>query len=132
MCLDKLADFEVKRNYGWQFFEKAQTGELERYFEDMSHVVAQVKYPALDEWQEDTAVGNLSIKTKRHLSYPTGFHIFVTKKAAMKESYSTCSLKKVYFKPESIVAKGYQYNNFRIIVARERYVCDKTERPPKD
>jgi len=138
MCLDKLADFEVKQNWGWQCF-RTETGEIcARY----SHA-AHMRSPFLvefDKWQEDPNEYQILNYSPSDFDYQTGFHVTLSKKGA--ESYAWewrgDIVKKVYFR--KTVAKGYQNitspktsrKKYKTIVARERYVCDKTKRPPKD
>lgn len=133
MCLDELADFEVKKNYAWQYFDpKKHPGHLSELMSD--------KIVRTDEWVKDGCPTTLSC-SKEAKEYKTGFHQFLYKpygKPFSSENsfiYATDVLRKVYFK--NVVAKGYlkaasNIPRYKIIVTRERYVCDKTKRPPKE
>lgn len=122
MCLDKLAGFEIEENFGWQMFE-FRNGILGPWFcvVPTQKAFNSVAIP-LDQWQKDRNRGKLGGFEGLPI-YRTGFHIY-------KENPPTRTpTRKVYFR--NVVATGY-FNGKRTIVARERYVCDKTDKPPEE
>ena len=130
MCLDKLADFEVRQNWGWQAVYIYHDGELRQRYLHYERAKWKPTPIQCDKWQKDP---------KRYIirprNYQTGFHISLSKSGAALHTDSDQSPKKVFFR--NVIAKGYQTfyqpkRKYKTIVARERYVCDKTDRPPKD
>ena len=129
MCLNRMGHFRVKQNYGWQCFATDFYGNLTSRFGPRDLV-------PLDKWQVDKKT--VPIPRNDSEFYPTGFHVSLDRAGAENWTLgleSAFPIRQVYFR--NIVAKGYQYNTAsdsrsKIAVVRERYVCDKTDKPPEE
>ena len=104
MCLDKLENFEVTQDYGWQVFSKNYTGSYiySRFHRNDEPV-------PVGKWQRDKfRMLNRWIYIDKNVEYKKGFHIFLNEDDARiycpsNEKYC---LKKVKF--QRVVAKGFQ------------------------
>jgi len=125
MCLRRLVDFEVSKNYGWQVFIKVNTGlvQLHRHhFQRHPTIVVE------GAWQTDP--NNYFIRPASGFGrYKTGFHIFLEFKDALDclDVFKDETIRKVWFK--DVVATGEQELIFicptrpaKVVVARKRYV----------
>ena len=114
MCLDKLKQFPVKKNYGWKVFVKEGNGLYPMY---RSH--GNTPFP-VNEWHTDKR--NLQISLVFDEAYRTGFHLFYLKRDARAYALNHETIRKTYFR--GIVTTGTQAS-YHAVVAREIYIEDK-------
>jgi len=116
MCLEELVNFKITKKYGWVVL-----------FADGEPAIQSDPYALFDKWQKDPNEKTIWGGWPEEFPYQTGFHIWTSKHAAKRwHTEKDEVIKKAYFR--NVVAKGTQDGHF-VIVARERYVCDKTDKP---
>lgn len=121
MCLNELEKFKVHRYEGWQVFREENGKLMGLYYGTTIEIRA-------NEWQKDKREIKIPTNDCSEL-YKTGYHICLKKqdadiiaKIAKRDEFKTV-VRKVKFK--KVVAKGFQFNAYKTIVARERFVCTK-------
>ena len=121
MCLNSLEKFKVHRYEGWQVFREKNGALTGLYYNKDIEIET-------NKWQKDKREIKILASNFSSL-YRTGYHICLKKQQADNFAIvarRTCVetvVKKVKFK--KVVAKGYQSKDFKVIVARERFVCTK-------
>jgi len=135
MCLDRLAEFRVTKDYGWQVFGKSKTGLVQLYHHPFQ------RHPTLvteGTWQADSNGYFLRSYSCIFVKYyKTGFHLFTNKKDALRFASASNGgvIRKVRFR--NLVAKGrqrlpshrsYPSREANVIVVRERFVEPETKR----
>jgi len=122
MCLDILKPVSTKKGYGWKTFAM-DDGQLYSWI-DKDRGRERQLLPR--EWIKDCR--DIPIMMDNGFSYPTGYHIFVTKRSAEKWKINEEVIRKVRF--HNVVATGIQKGlkkpqKFQVIVAKEIYIEDK-------
>lgn len=134
MCLAILRDFKISKNYGYKIFRDHQSGLTGDYnnIEDIRPVnkwLDEYDFREYKETGEYIKCGEIDFDNDIN-SYSTGWHIFLTKKAAnqwLHDSTGLCYvLKKVKFK--DVVAIGYQdingYGDYtKVVVTKHMLIC---------
>jgi len=126
MCLSKL-DSTVKekfkgKKFGWKVF-------IKNYDSDLCGIYKGIDAPRpLEKWidEKDFNGGfNDAIRTPYGGSYPTGWHIFLSRREARHDRCEGEVVKKVYFKEP--LAWGYDTGHAAVVVTRKIFISkDKT------
>jgi len=135
MCLKRLIDFKVNKNYGWQIFERRRTGlvQLHRHhFQRHPTIVME------GAWQTDP--NNYCIRPACGFSkYKTGFHILLEFEDALDYLIESNEevIRKVWFK--DVVATGEEdilfidpVRSAKVVVAKKRFAEPENTEEEKD
>jgi len=124
MCLDKIGNFAVPQDYGWQIFRKEKGCLYPYYFGEGPVPVGKWQRDKFRIFDRHIDIDLLNLKYKK------GYHIFLNKEDA--EAYCSDSsdcycVKKVRFK--RIVAQGFQMvaskgisRLVKVVVCHKRFV----------
>ncbi len=118
MCLCRLVDFPMTKNYGWKIFDKHSDGKLYGFWRGGVFPVNcwLIAKPALIATSQTAKL------------YTAGFHLYASREDARKANYSKSTIRKVKFK--DIITTGLQ-GSHRVIVAKKLLVIPNTKKVRK-
>jgi len=134
MCLKRLVDFKVNKNYGWQIFKKGKTGLVQFH-----HHFDLVETPVIEgAWQTDP--NNYFIRPASGFGkYKTGFHILLEFEDALDSilGFEEEVIRKVWFRDvvateEENLMYASPIRSAKVVVARERFVEPENAEEEKD
>ena len=117
MCLSKLLpDMKVTKDFGWKVFVK----------NPLTGTICGPYYGKVfneNKWNCDSS--NIRISISYSIRYSSGFHVFLTRKAArrLKDAAPLLNLVILKVKFKNIVARGVDCG-FKAIVVKDIYLTD--------
>jgi len=132
MCLEKLRKFSVETNIGYKVFKLDDDGET-HYGADYGGTHNKCKEKPSSKWLNSKDYGSAKfVFTTFSKQYPAGFHIFLTKKAAIAwrdiEPTSTDIVREVKFR--DVVSTGYQ-RGYKVVVVGEMKILGEVANESK-
>jgi len=124
VCLERLDNFRIKRKRGWQLYAKGEDGIRPLYL--VWHYAHFGGRLPLKEgvWEVDPRPHTHILRTVT-VQYPSGFHLFVRKKDAvrwmewLRERGVEVTMRRVRFR--QVVARGW-WAGKKVVVVRERFI----------